>query len=84
MEISGVGQLDNVNMEVLGDTVGSHQQTVDGKAPKTNGTMISALNEIVNPNIGSTYLYLKAIEEALGVMEQHSKVIKDPNRIPQG
>lgn len=55
VEIARGGQVYNVNVEVLEDRFGSHNQNTDGKNPKTNGTIIPALNATVNSSLGSTY-----------------------------
>ncbi|OIS98446.1 hypothetical protein A4A49_04399 [Nicotiana attenuata] len=78
MEIPCVGKLDNVHVEVLGDTVGSHTKTTEGKATETNGTVVPALAARVNPTLGFVYdLQFKVMQEALVVMEQSSKVLKE-------
>lgn len=69
-------------MEVLEDTVGSHNQIDDGKNPETNGTVVPALTTIVNPCLGSVYdLQFKLMLEALGVLEQNSKVLKEATKL---
>ncbi|OIT30573.1 hypothetical protein A4A49_12600 [Nicotiana attenuata] len=64
-------QVEDVNMEVLNYTVGSHQQTVDGKGSDPNGTVKSGRTATVIPRLGSVYeLQFWMMQDDVNSMEQ--------------